>query len=151
MRRYNITSRALPFLAVITFAFASPVLVQEKRQARVDVVPVLEDMKTVLWKRLGDQELNRLVEGLWDGGGVWGDRETAVIHPSHELAPPQELAPPLADSDRASTSGSVKLDEQPGDPPPGNPPPGNPPPGNPPPTKPWWSWTRWRRAIHGGI
>jgi len=109
MRRYNITSRTLLILIVITSVFASPVLVQEKRQARVDVVPVPEDVKTVLGKRIGEHDMGLLWQDLWHFGSVWKDRKpAAVLHPS------KKLAPPLADSNR----GSMKLYEPPGNTPP---------------------------------
>jgi hypothetical protein len=51
MRRYRIISGILLILSIIDFALAAPVLVQEKRQARVDVVHVSRDVMTVLGKR----------------------------------------------------------------------------------------------------
>jgi len=60
MRRHNIISRTLLVLTVITFALASPVLVQRKRRASVDVVHVPEDGITVLGKRVLDADLDLL-------------------------------------------------------------------------------------------
>ena len=109
MRRYNITSRTLLILIVITSVFASPVLVQEKRQARVDVVPVPEDVKTVLGKRIGEHDMGQLWENLWHFGSLWKNRNPAAV-----LHPPKKPAPPLADPDR----GSMKLGEPSGNTPP---------------------------------
>ncbi|KAN0105715.1 hypothetical protein V8E52_010771 [Russula decolorans] len=51
MRRYNIVYGILLILSIIDFALAAPVLVQEKRQACVDVVHIPRDEITVLGKR----------------------------------------------------------------------------------------------------
>jgi hypothetical protein len=56
MRRYDIVSRIILILSIIDFALAAPVLVQEKHQARVDVVHIPRDMITVLEKRGGAAE-----------------------------------------------------------------------------------------------
>jgi hypothetical protein len=61
MRRCNIVSGILLILSIIDFALAAPVLVQEKRQASVDVVQIPEDVITVLGKR-GDKWLEKLVD-----------------------------------------------------------------------------------------
>ncbi|KAI0280942.1 hypothetical protein BGY98DRAFT_283580 [Russula aff. rugulosa BPL654] len=64
MRRYDIVFGILLILSSIYFALAAPVLVQEKRQARVDVVHIPRDVIAVLWKR-GDEELAKLAEGYF--------------------------------------------------------------------------------------
>ena len=93
MHRYNVVSWTLLILTVITFALAAPVLVQEKRQACVDVMQVPKDVITVLEKRARDQDL----EWLWNEFGlryqenVQGNLDQAV-HP--ELAPPPNAPPP---------------------------------------------------------
>jgi hypothetical protein len=51
MRRYYIVSGILLILPIIDFALAAPVLVQENRQAGVDVVHISEDAITILGKR----------------------------------------------------------------------------------------------------
>jgi hypothetical protein len=61
MRRYDIVLGILLILSIIDFALPAPVLVQEKRQARVDVVHIPRDVITVLWKR-GEEELAQLME-----------------------------------------------------------------------------------------
>jgi hypothetical protein len=48
MRRYYIASGILLILAIIDFAVAAPVLVQEKRQVDVNVVQLPEDVTTML-------------------------------------------------------------------------------------------------------
>ena len=64
MRRYNKVSWILLILTVITFALAVPVLVQDKRQAWVDVEHAPEDVVTMLGKRL---DLEEDVNVLWNG------------------------------------------------------------------------------------
>jgi hypothetical protein len=54
MRRYYIVSGILLILPIIDFALAVPVLVQENRQAGVDVVHILEDAVPMLGKRGDD-------------------------------------------------------------------------------------------------
>jgi hypothetical protein len=81
MRRYNIVSRILLILTIITFALAAPVLVQEKRQACVDAVHVPEDMITVLRKRTLDEDLDILWDGLWHYDNVWGNPNPAAVLP----------------------------------------------------------------------
>jgi hypothetical protein len=77
MRRYNVLSQILLIHTVIAFALAAPVLVQEKRQACVDEVHVLEDMITVLRKRTLDEDLDMLWDGLWHYDNVWRNRNPA--------------------------------------------------------------------------
>jgi hypothetical protein len=67
MRRYDIVSAIFLILSIIDFALAAPVLVQEKRQACVDVVHRPKDVITVLGKR-GDEELEKLVEDYFNTG-----------------------------------------------------------------------------------
>jgi hypothetical protein len=59
MRRCYIVSGILLILPIIDFAVAAPVLVQEKRQAGVDVAPIPEDATTMLGKRV--DELDELL------------------------------------------------------------------------------------------
>ena len=56
MRRHYIVSGIFLILSIIDFALAAPVLVQEKRQASVDVVHIPKDLITVLWERGEDEE-----------------------------------------------------------------------------------------------
>ena len=51
MRRYDIVSRILLILSIVDFALAAPVLVQETRQAGVDVGHIPEDAIPMLGKR----------------------------------------------------------------------------------------------------
>jgi hypothetical protein len=92
MRRYNIVSRILFILTVITFALAVPVLVQEKRQSCVDKVHVPEDVITVLGKRTREQDLDMLWDGLRYYEHVWGNRNPAGVH-LHEPVPPPDVQP----------------------------------------------------------
>ena len=64
IHRYNIISGIVLILSVIYFALAAPVLVQEKRQASVDVVHMPKDMRIVLGKRMDEDpnEFSRLME-----------------------------------------------------------------------------------------
>jgi hypothetical protein len=64
MRRYDIVFGILLILSIIDFVLAAPVLVQEKRQACVDVVHILpRDLITVLGKRgPGEEDLDKLAD-----------------------------------------------------------------------------------------
>ena len=89
MRRYDIVSGVFLVLSTIVFALAAPVLVQEKRQASVDVVHIPKDFVTLLWERGGDEEL---VE--WLGKGIKElneqvDSKPSVAHASSSAAPPR--------------------------------------------------------------
>jgi len=90
MRWYNIASGTLLILSIVDSALAAPVLVQEKRQARVDVVHIPET--TVLGKR-GVNPLNLLWES-WDkyapklwAGGKPGEPSLPVTHAPSSSAP----------------------------------------------------------------
>ena len=83
MRRYDIVSGILLVLSIIDFALAAPVLVQEKRQAGVDVVHIPKDVITVLGKRT-DEQLPKLMEQLFMGK----TEESAGAHASSSSAPP---------------------------------------------------------------
>jgi hypothetical protein len=61
MRRYDVVSRILFILSIIDFALAAPILMQEKRQASVDVVRMPKGVITVLGKR-GDEWLEKFVD-----------------------------------------------------------------------------------------
>jgi hypothetical protein len=106
MRRYNIVSRIILIPTVIAFALAAPVLVQEKRQACVDVMYV-PDMITVLGKRALDEDLNVLWDGLWHYENVWGNRNPVAVHPQ-ELA--EMHAPPPSPAD--TILGSMGSDDE---------------------------------------
>ena len=69
MRRYNIVvSGILLIFSINNFAFAAPILVQEKHQARVDVVHIPKDVITVVEKR-GKEELERLLDQYFKAMG----------------------------------------------------------------------------------
>ncbi len=85
MRRYNIVSRILLILSVIDFALAAPVLVQEKRQAYVDVVHTPGDAIT-MWGKRGGSEM------VWEESiksvEAWGKpKESPAAPPSSSSAP----------------------------------------------------------------
>ena len=85
MRRYNIVSRVLLILAVITFALAAPVQVQKRRQAPEDSITALE-------KRVLEGNLDGLWDGLWHYKNVLGD---ATLPPnSIRPAEPDVRVPP---------------------------------------------------------
>ena len=65
------------------FALPAPVLVQEKRQAGVDVVHIPKDAITVLGKRVGE-ELAKLTEELLKNGEK--PEELAGAHASSSLS-----------------------------------------------------------------
>ena len=80
MRLYNIVSEILLILPIIDFAVTAPVLVQEKLQARVNVVHIPAHAMTMLWKRADDSELDELGVKLFS-------------HPeSHSVSKPEELS-----------------------------------------------------------
>jgi hypothetical protein len=68
MRRYSIVSGILLILSIIDFALAAPVLVQEKRQERVDVVHIPKDVIIALEKRW-EEDLEKLGEEYLKTGG----------------------------------------------------------------------------------
>ena len=68
MRRYDIVTGILLILSIVNFALAAPVLVQDKRQAHVDVEKIPEGVTTVLGKRLGE-ELEKLGEEYFKTSG----------------------------------------------------------------------------------
>ncbi|KAN0123272.1 hypothetical protein V8E52_003225 [Russula decolorans] len=85
MRRYDIVSGILLILSIIDFALAAPVLVQEKRQASVDVGHIPKDVITVLGKR-GEEELGHVVEQYFK---TWEKPvESSDAHSSPGSAPP---------------------------------------------------------------
>jgi hypothetical protein len=85
MRRYDIVSGILLILSIIDFALAAPVLVQEKRQASVDVVHIPKDVITVLEKR-GSEEVEKLVEEYFKAMGK--PAESSDSHASSSSSPP---------------------------------------------------------------
>ena len=89
MRPYDIVSVILLIFSLIDLAVAAPVLVREKRHARVDVEHVLHDSTPVLGKR-GD-EIEKMVEEFF---GIW--RTPTEAHASSSSAP--------AAPDRVSTN-----------------------------------------------
>jgi hypothetical protein len=95
MRRYDIVSGILLILPIIDFALAAPVLVQEKRQACVDVVHIPRDMITVLWKRgPGGEEVEKLAEEFSktlnkpvdssESSGAHASPSSAPLGPDHD-------------------------------------------------------------------
>ena len=91
MRRHYIVSGIFLILSIIDFALAAPVLVQEKRQASVDVVHIPKDLITVLWERGEDEDSMKLVE--WFRKGIKAlneqdDSKSSVAHASSSAAPP---------------------------------------------------------------
>jgi hypothetical protein len=93
MCRYNIVSRILLIITVITFALAAPALIQEKRQACVDGVHAPEDVITVLRKRAREQDLWLDLDlGLTWYENAWGNLNPADVH--LEPAPPPRVPPP---------------------------------------------------------
>jgi hypothetical protein len=99
MRRYSIVSGILLILPIIDFALAAPVLVQEKRQAGVDVLHTPEDTITMLGKR-GD-ELNELWLKLLNEDHFAKPEESSATRPSSG-------SPPSGPAD-----GWVDVEEQP--------------------------------------
>jgi hypothetical protein len=91
MRRYYIVSGIFLILSIIDFALAAPVLVQEKRQASVDVVHIPKDLITVLWERGDDEgymELMDWVDKRIKALNEQFDSQSSVAHASSSAAPP---------------------------------------------------------------
>ena len=112
MRRYNIVSRIILIITVITFALAAPVLVQEKHQAGVDVVHVPGDVITVLGKRTLDEDLDVLWDGWWHYENVLGEPAPPPNVPPPTLAEvhmPEVHVPPQGPAD--SDPESMELDD----------------------------------------
>src|SRR6266478_4271192 len=83
MRRYNIVYRVLLILSVINFAFAAPVLVQEKRQASDDVVHIPDGAINVWGKRVDELDL------MWEGYlKMWGKPKELSAAPPPSGSPP---------------------------------------------------------------
>ena len=119
MRRYDIVSRILLILSIIDFALAAPVLVQEKRQARVDVVQTPRGMITVLQKR-GAEELEKLA-GVYlktlgkpvDSSEAHGSTnvvQAPAPNPASSTTNPDLLIEPLSPSSTASSAQGVQGD-----------------------------------------
>jgi hypothetical protein len=93
MRRYNVVSRILLILTVITFVLAAPAPVRDKRQACVEAVQKPEDVKTVLGKRVGED-----LEWLWYEFGLrYHENGGEIPNPAGihlEPAPPPYVPPP---------------------------------------------------------
>jgi hypothetical protein len=85
MRRYDVVSGILLILSIIDSALAAPVLVQEKRQASVDVAHVPEDVITMLGKR-GNGYLQNFLEEYFKSMGK--PLESSDAHASSSSAPP---------------------------------------------------------------
>ena len=112
MRRYDIVLGILLILSIIDFALAAPVLVQEKRQARVDVVHIPRDVITVLWKR-GEEELAQLTEEYFNQlesvspQAAHASSSSVPLGPGHYLANEEQALAP----NRASSTANLKLKE----------------------------------------
>jgi hypothetical protein len=108
MRRYDIVSRILLILSIIDFALAAPVPVQEKRQARVDVVHIPRNVITLLWKR-GDEELAKLAEGYFkplgesfDSSEAHTSSSPAPLGPDHDSTNEEQVLAPNPPSSTAN-------------------------------------------------
>jgi len=107
-------------LSIIDFALAAPVLVQEKRQACVDVVHIPRHAITVLGKR-GSEELEKLAEEYFKASGK--PVESSDTHASSSSAPPSPhhestnvVQAPA--SNPASSTANPNLSVEPSSPPP---------------------------------
>jgi hypothetical protein len=104
MRRYDIVSGILLILSIIDFALAAPVLVQEKRQAGVDVVHVPKDLVTVLWERGGDDESMKLVEWFRNGIKALNEQHASKSSVASSSTAPQRLEQHASKPSVASSS-----------------------------------------------
>jgi hypothetical protein len=112
MRRYHMVFEMLLILSIIDFTLAAPVLVQEKRQLYVDVVQIPKDVRTLLRKRVGEDDLAKLAEEYLETGGKpiessdthapSGSAPQGLDHgPTTNVAqaPPPNLAPSTSNPD----------------------------------------------------
>jgi hypothetical protein len=88
MRRHDmlLVSGIFLILSIIDFTLAAPVLVQEKRQACVDVVHIPRDVITILEER-GGEEVEMLAEEYFKMGE--NPAESSDAHASSNSAPPR--------------------------------------------------------------
>ena len=94
MRRYHIVFGILLILPIIDFAVAAPVLVQEKRQTRVNVEHMPEDAMTILGKRGGElDELNKVLSLYEDHFAT--PAESSATHPSSSSQPSGPVHGPM--------------------------------------------------------
>jgi hypothetical protein len=96
MRRYDVVSGILIILSIVDFALAAPVLVQEKRQASVNVVHTPKDVINVLGKR-GDEWLEKFVDDYLKDT----ENEPSDAHASSDSAPSDSASSEL---DHGSTN-----------------------------------------------
>ena len=122
--RYNIlVSRILLVLTAITFALASPVLVQEKRQAHVHEAYVPKDVTNVLGKRISAEDFNVLWDVWWHHLNVLGESPPPPQAPLRKLASsvhvPEAHVPPPVSEDFNRGPMEVGVDTRPKTPPSG--------------------------------
>lgn len=126
MRWYNIVSAVLFILSLTYFSLAAPLLVQEKRQARVNVLHIPKDIITALGKRGGEE----LQGAMLDFFKTWGrptdssarpgpdHGSTRVVqvpgpNPAPSTANPGLLVGPSSSSSTAFSMKGVSGDAQP--------------------------------------
>jgi hypothetical protein len=111
MRRYDILFGIVLIFSIIDFALAAPVPVQEKPRLYVDVVDTSKDVRTVLRRGVGGDEL----EGLFKTFG--NPIESSDTHASSGSAPPvpdhgptnvAQAPPPNPASSTANPDSSMK-------------------------------------------
>lgn len=109
MRQYNIVSRILIVLTAITFALASPVLVQEERHAYSDKSHVPKDVTHGLGKRVLEEDLD--VMGWWHYLNGLHDppppSQGLLLNPASSAHVPEAHVPPQVPED--SSLGPMKL------------------------------------------
>ena len=121
MRRYDIVSGILLILSVIDFVLLAPVLVQEKRQACVDVAHIPKDVIPVLGKRVDDEFAKLLQEYAEKLGKLV---QSSRAHASSSSNPPgfdygsntvvqaPVLDPALSDAHASSSSAPLEPDHE---------------------------------------
>jgi hypothetical protein len=135
MRWYNIVTGILITLSIVDFALAAPVLVQEKRQARVGAVHIPKDVITGLGKRWNEElenpenleNLQRMMENYFTTM-TSSPSSSALSVPGHgptnvELLPTPNLASSTANRDpliEMWSSSSTDVAQPPPPPPPPN-------------------------------
>ena len=106
MRRYDVISGAIFILSIVVFALAAPVLVQEKRQAYVDIP---KDVISVLGKRgdtVGDLlgGFNKAVEEQAEWSKAHASSSSVPSGPDHGSTSVVQAPPPNPGSSTASSN-----------------------------------------------
>jgi hypothetical protein len=101
MQRYDILFGIVLIFSIIDFALAAPVPVQEKPQPYVDVVQIPKDLRTVLRRVVGEDELEEFFKTLEN------PIESSDTHASSSSAPPVPDHGPMAQAPAPNPASST--------------------------------------------